>query len=297
MAGSGINPGLPEPKDLDMTPPTATCSVGLVDWRLPVTGTDAIRLTRAVGAGGVQLDLGGPGRGEWIDARGHIAELRRTAQENQIQLLAVAGNHLNDVGITAPAGTPEAVRVRELLERTLDAAHELGCPLAFVPSFRRSAIDGPRALDRTVEVLSWAAAQAQDRGITLANENVLDPAGARTLLNGVNSPVFRLLLDTLNPVLAGIDPSDLIQELSPHFADQIHFKDGPPDTGTTPLLGTGTSYPLRTLTALRTHRNPVRTLVLENDYRDGDRTRLRADLSWLRKHAEELPPELDEAGT
>lgn len=257
-----------------------TCLVGLAAWRLPAAGVEAIRLTAAAGADGVQLDLGGPGRGEWIDAPGRIDALRLEAHECGVRLLALAGNHFNDVGLTSE---PEIVR--PLLHRLLDAAVALDVPLAIVPSFRRSAIDGPAALARTAAMLRWAAAEAQVRSLVLASENVLPADEARLLVQEVGSPAFRLLLDTLNPVMAGLRVASLIPALGDLLADQVHLKEGPPDRGPSPLLGAGDGRLAETVDALREHQVPVHAFVLENDYRDGDTARLAADLTWARGRA------------
>ncbi|MEU6735814.1 sugar phosphate isomerase/epimerase family protein [Streptomyces physcomitrii] len=255
--------------------------VALAEWRLPASGPEALRLARDVGADGLQLDLGGPGRGEWLDGPGRTEAVRAAAESSGVRLLAVAGNHLNDVGLMSPAARP-------VLERLLDTAAALGVPLAFVPSFRRSAIATPADLERTAEVLAWAAGEAEARGLLLASENVLTAERARALVRRVGSPAFRVVLDTFNPVEAGLSPEVLVAELHDVLADQVHLKDGPPTTGATPPLGGGTGRLDDTLRALHTHRVPVRAAVLENDYRDGDRARLLADLRWARQHTDAL---------
>jgi sugar phosphate isomerase/epimerase len=200
-----------------------------------------------------------------------------------VPLLAVAGNHLNDVGLTSPDAL-----VRPVLTRLLDTAHALGVPLVFVPSFRRSAIDSPAAFDRSAEVLRWAAAEAEARGLLLASENVLPGEQARTLAERVASLAFRLVLDTFNPVAAGLAAHSLPDAVGDFLADQVHLKDGPPDVGASPHLGTGTGRLDDTLDALCRNRVPVRAMVLENDYRDGDRTRLLTDLNWAQRRARQL---------
>jgi len=269
-----------------------SCAIGLTEWRLAESGVAALKLAATVGADGVQFDLGGPGRGEWLDSPGRIEALRAESAAGGVKLLAVAANHLNDIGLTSGAAV-----VRPLLERLLNAAHALEAPLVFVPSFRRSAIDGPDALARTGKALRWAANEALSRGLLLASENVLDPGEARRLAEEVDSPAFRILLDTFNPVAAGIGTEGLVGAVGEILADQVHLKDGPPDVGVTPLLGTGRGGLDSTLAALRKHRVPVRALVLENDYRDGDLTRLNADLAWSRRRAQQFITTPIEVGT
>ena len=260
-----------------------SCLVGLAEWRLPVSGVEAVRLAASVGAEGVQLDFGGHGRGELIDAPGRADAVRSAAEACDVRLSALAGNHFNDIGLTSG---PEIVR--PLLERLLDAAVALGVPLAFVPSFRRSAIDGPATFARTAETLRWAAAEADARGLVLANENVLTGEQARRLAREVDSPAFRLVLDTFNPVAAGLRVDALVASLGDLLADQVHLKDGPPDTGKSPLLGAGDARLEATMDALGEYRVAVHAFVLENDYRDGDRARLVADLAWARRRARYL---------
>ncbi|MCX5124676.1 sugar phosphate isomerase/epimerase [Streptomyces sp. NBC_00347] len=264
---------------------------GLVDWRLPVRGEAAVDLAFQHRVEGLQFDLGGPGRGPWLDkpgtAGGAVGRLRRTASAAGVTPLGVAANVLNDIGLTAAAGTLAAARVRSVIDRLLDVAWELGVPLVFLPSFRRSAIDGEAALMRTAEVLRWAAAQAQAHGLLLANENVLPAHQALRLVEEVGSPAFRLLLDSYNPVGAGIDVPDLVEATAPFLADQIHLKDGP-GAASGPLLGDGDGRVEETVDAVARHLPGVHAVVLENDHRDGDRTRLRADLERARALARRL---------
>lgn len=265
---------------------------GLVDWRLPVRGEAAVDLAFQHRVDGLQFDLGGPGRGPWLDkpgtAGGAVGRLRRTAASAGVTPLGVAANVLNDIGLTAGAGTLAAARVRSVIDRLLDVAWELGVPLVFLPSFRRSAIDGEAALMRTAEVLRWAAAQAQAHGLLLANENVLPAHQALRLVEEVGSPAFRLLLDSYNPVGAGIDVPDLVEATASFLADQIHLKDGRAATASSPLLGDGDGRVDETVDAVARHLPGVRAVVLENDHRDGDGTRLRADLERARAFARRL---------
>ncbi|WP_424213238.1 sugar phosphate isomerase/epimerase family protein [Streptomyces sp. BI20] len=264
--------------------------VGLVDWRLPATGPAAVTLAARAGADGVQVDLGGPGRADPIDGPGRLAAVRAASSAHGVPVLAVSANTLNDIGLTAPDGSADGARVRGVLARLLDAAEALGAGLVLVPSFRRSAIDGPAALHRTAEVLSRAAAEAAARGLLLAGENVLPPAAAVDLVTRVGSPAFRLLLDTYNPREAGLDTTELVAATAPFLADQIHLKDGPAGPGGTPLLGDGDGALDTTLDAVRRHRVHPYAVVLENDHRTTDPRLLAEDLRRARRHAAALAP-------
>ncbi|MFE2723005.1 sugar phosphate isomerase/epimerase family protein [Kitasatospora sp. NPDC059327] len=261
---------------------TASPVVGLAGWRLPGDHVTAVALAHRMGAEGLQLDLGGPNRGPWLDTAGTVDRIRDAGARHGVRLLAVAGNTLNDIGLHAPVGSRDALRVRRVLIRVLDTALALGAPLAFVPSFRRSAVHGPRDLERTAVVLAWAAHEAQARGLLLANENGLDPRHARALAERVAAPAFRLLLDTYNPRVAGIDVLALIEATHEWIAPQIHLKDGTDGVVARELLGAGDGRVRAAVAALAARAGPPEALVLENDYRDGDLRRLALDLARAR---------------
>ncbi|MEU9706117.1 TIM barrel protein [Streptomyces sp. NPDC047981] len=259
--------------------------VALADWRLPGDPFDAVEQAHALGADGLQFDLGGPGRGAWLDAPGTVDRLREACAARGLAPLAVAGNTLNDIGLTAPAGSEDAARAEHVLIRVLDAAAALGAPLAFVPSFRRSAVHDLADLRRTAVVLARAAREAEARGLLLANENGLDPERARALAEEVAVPSFRLLLDTYNPKVAGVDVLALVEATGAWIAPQVHLKDGTAGVVGTELLGDGDGRVWEALAALRAQGSAPDALVLENDYRDGDPRRPALDLARARAHA------------
>ncbi|MEU5392771.1 sugar phosphate isomerase/epimerase family protein [Streptomyces tibetensis] len=268
--------------------------VALTSWRLPVTGAEeAVRCAARLGADGVQLDLGGPGRGPWADAPGTVRAVHRASAGTGVELLGLTANTLNDIGLTALPGSADGTRARAVIVRLLDAAQAYGVPLVFVPSFRRSAIDTPGDLRRTVRILAWAAGEAAARGLLLASENDLDAQDAGALVDGVASPAFRLLLDPCNLRVAGRDPVRWVTGLGAFLADQIHLKDCVPGSaaaGGSVALGTGDGLLDDVIAALAVHGPAPRALVLENDYRDGDTALPLRDLAWARARAARPAP-------
>ncbi|MCL8013476.1 sugar phosphate isomerase/epimerase [Streptomyces sp. AS02] len=273
-----------------MTAPAAT-TVGLTSWRLPAEGAEeAVRHAARLGADGVQLDLGGPGRGPWADAPGTVEAVLRARAEAGVALLGLTANTLNDIGLTAPSRSADGTLARVVVVRLLDAAHAYGVPLVFLPSFRRSAIDTPDDFRRTARILAWAATEADARGLVLANENVLERERAAGLVEKVGSPGFRLLLDPYNLCVAGRDPVRWVAAVGPYLADQIHLKDGHLRAEKSAALGTGDGRLDDVLAAVAAYGPAPRALVLENDYRDGDTALPLTDLAWARARAARPTP-------
>ncbi|MXP49069.1 TIM barrel protein [Pantoea sp. Eser] len=255
-------------------------NIGLADWRLPVSGRDAIRLAAEVGVEGIQLDLGGPGRSPWLDNPQTLKAISEALTETQVHLLAVSANVLNDTGLCAEPGSSASREVRNIISRAI-AADTLGAGLVFFPSFRRSEITNQTELVRTAEVLHWACSQAQQRGLLLATEKVLNPDNLLKFIRMVNSASFRVVLYTGNPLKVGQSPLGVVKVAANLIAPQIHIKvmdENAPLTCSDQII-------LNVINALNNKGSCVSTLVLENDYRDGVISRLKSDTCWLKKHA------------
>jgi 2-epi-5-epi-valiolone 7-phosphate 2-epimerase len=252
--------------------------IGLVDWRLSVSGKEAVLLAARVGADGIQLDFGGPGRAPWLDFPGRLTELRSALAQSGVAPLAISINVLNDLGLTAKKDTARADQVRRVIIRAMNTATKLNVGLVLLPSFRRSAIEGQCAFARTAAILKWACAEARDRGQLLATENVLAPEQLRQLIALVDSSNLRVMLDTGNTSKVGLDPVDIVQAAGPILATQIHIK----NANERAPLSTENRDVLKALTELYRIRLPVDALVLENDYRDRDPECISNDLGWLR---------------
>ncbi|MCM2453550.1 sugar phosphate isomerase/epimerase family protein [Agrobacterium vitis] len=252
--------------------------VGLVDWRLPVSGPLAVMLAAQLGVDGIQLDLGGPRRAPWLDEPKRLHELQLTLAGSGLVPLAISANVLNDLGLTAKEGTSLANDVRNVIIRALNVAAELGVDLVFLPSFRRSAITDPPTLTRTAEILRWACDEASQRKILLATENVLAPKQLRTLMALVDSSNFRVVLDTGNISNLGADPVAILRTAGAALARQVHIK----NTNDQQPLRAPPPAVLNTLAELRQSSVPINAMILENDYRNGELNRITADIGWLR---------------
>lgn len=273
--GRGDKPGWPVP-------------LALADWRLPFRGAEAVRFAAWCGIDAVQLNFGGPGQGPGLDDFRRQDDIAEACAAHGVSVIAVAGNLLNDIGLSAPMDSPTGAAARKAITGTLDAAYRLGAPLAFFPSFRKGLIRGDDALDRTAEMLRWACAEAAKRSIAVANENDLGAGPARRLIEQVGHPRFRLVLDSYNPVRAGHRAVDLVAALGKHFAPQVHVKDGIAGQDGSVPLGDGDGD-LRQTLAVLSSRDIAERYVLENDYRHGDPRRLVRDLDWLAKAATLTP--------
>ncbi|WP_394847103.1 sugar phosphate isomerase/epimerase [Pendulispora brunnea] len=254
-----------------------TVLVGLAEWKLPVAGVDAVDLAARLEVDGLQVDLGGTGRGPRLDMPARWRALRAAAKNAGIELLAVTANCLNDIGFHLADRVAE---VQSVVLRLLDAAYNLNAPLAFIPSFRRSAMTDTETRRRTIDLLAWACGHAEERDLLLANENVLAPKAAAELVSGVGSHAFRLIFDTGNLVQAKIDVQTLLATVGARIADQIHFKEHESPGSAVACLDVLAKSGFR-----------IGAVVLENDYRTEGTTQLVTDIQAARNLAKKLTQE------
>lgn len=255
--------------------------MALVDWRLPVQGADAVDFAATHGLGGLQLDMGGPGRAPCLDLPATLLALRHRTAHTAVQLIALACNHANDLGLASAPHTREGHALRQLMTRTLATAQVLGIPTVFFPSFRNGLIRSRAALMMTAENLRWACRQARPYGIAIATENDLGLEDNRALIQAVGYRNFSIVIDALNPLRHGVAVTTLAALPRPRICSQLHLKDGNAASGNSLPLGQGDAP----LAALLEHFAPVaQWYVLENDYRDGDSARIAADRAWLEQH-------------
>lgn len=205
---------------------TAPVAVAVPQWRISTDRGSAARAARAAGADALHLDFGGGRRGWCLDVPAARAEARAIAHDLPVPVLAV--NHLNDLGIPGSGGPGGAAR--RLAESAVECAAALGAGVLHVPGFRRSTITGPADFAATVEFLSAVAELARAHGLVLGYESALDAAASAALLDAVDAPALRVVLDTGNLRAAGHDPVAFATapQLAGRILPDLHVKDPGP---------------------------------------------------------------------
>jgi hypothetical protein len=165
------------------------------------------------------------------------------------------------------------------VDRTLMIARQLAVPFVYFPAFGKADLVEEADSAAMCEILRHALAATVGTEIVIGTENVLPPDRLRQLFKRVGDPRLRLLFDTQNPCLRGIDPTALATQTSEFLGPFVHVKDGIEALGDC-RLGEGIAHvdeTLRTLLALRYGA----TLVVESDYKDGDLRAAAADQQFL----------------
>jgi hydroxypyruvate isomerase len=164
----------------------------------------------------------------WTDQAAEMARVPEWLQRNRLALAAYAvGNNFVQAEAEARAAQVQAVK------DGIDTAAALGAPVMRVfggnrPKPGAAVASAAEALDLAIEGLGTAAVYAEAKGVVLGIENHGGLPGTaaevRQVLDAVNSPALRLLLDVGNFVGVGDDPVAATRALAPWVA-HVHLKD------------------------------------------------------------------------
>lgn len=227
---------------------------GVTTWTLPARGRAGIEWATAAGFTLVHFDTD--------DIEDGVRFFGSSASAAGIRLGGIAVIELERVGLK------DRNTAFECVDRTLMIAQQLAVPFVYLPAFGRADITDESDIDAMCEILRYALAATAGTDVAIGTENVLPLDRLRQLFRKVGDPRLRLLFDTQNPWLRGIDSISLATQARGLFGPFVHVKDGIETLGDC-RLGEGIAridVTLRTLLSLCYSG----TFVVESDYRDGN---------------------------
>lgn len=183
----------------------------------------ALDAAREVGAGAVQMYVGGRGavQSRWTDA--YRREIRARLEDNGLALSALCGD-MGGYGFQRPEEIPWRV---EETRRMFDLARELGCDIltTHVGVISEDASSPRRAAMR--DALGRLAGYARESGCRLAIETGPErPAVLRSFLEEIHSPMLGVNYDPANlKMVLDEDPVAGVHALAGYIL-HTHAKDG-----------------------------------------------------------------------
>jgi sugar phosphate isomerase/epimerase len=256
--------------------------IGVALWKVGDRGLAGFETAAAVGLDHVQVDLGGPNRGPDLTDVAVVAAFNATSRRFALPITALTINRLNDLGLTSPKGSEEALEVRRCILQAVRVAGLLRVPRIIIPGFRQSLVRTPQDAATTAEVLRFALGPAQAAGISLAYECGLDAEGTLQILHAVGQPGVSVQFDAGNPAIYGHCAASLWARLANVAELDVHLKDaGGVSVETSVPLGDGVAELELTFAAFARQQRP-RSFTLEGDYSIEPEFRIRRDLARLK---------------
>ncbi len=255
-------------------------TIGVAEWVLERRGPAAIDRAAQLRLEAIQLDAGAPGRRYYVGEPAVRRAYREVASVTGVAIVGLAAGALDSIGLLGPRTGLATRRCRDVARATIDAAADLGAPVACVPSVRRSEIRSADDLARTAEFLREACEHAGKTKVCVATRNTLDARGNRALFAAVGHPKLSLLVDPHDAVQAGHDPAELVERMAERLCGQVQVRPGRDGaTGDAAHMEHDTPF-LATLDALVAARFSGH-VILANDYTHDARNRLDRDLLSL----------------
>ncbi|MEF3302643.1 sugar phosphate isomerase/epimerase family protein [Paenibacillus sp. GYB003] len=210
---------------------------GINQWSFPdgMSAAACMKLARRAGFDGIELALAETGPLSLESGAREIAELRRIADSEGLDIASLASG----LGWTYPlTSSDKSVRSKagDIVKRQLEVAFELRADtilvvpgavgVDFIPG--SAVTDYDVAYDNALEALTALASEAEAANVAIGVENVwnkflLSPLEMRTFLDSIGSDFVGAYLDVGNTVLTGY-PEHWIKILNRRIK-KVHFKD------------------------------------------------------------------------
>lgn len=190
------------------------------DSRIP----DALQLCREIGYQGLEILMTQNGELTMDSGPSEYAAIRRFSDSAGVELTSICGS--GDLTDNDPA-VVDAYKAQ--IRKMLEAAEALGLDTVLVTGGRtRPDVPYDTAYDRQLAALSELAADAEQRRVNIALENIwnkllISPLEFREFLDRIGSEYVGCYFDTGNVVLYGF-PEQWIRILGRRIK-KIHFKD------------------------------------------------------------------------
>lgn len=199
--------------------------IAVCDWMiLKRQKLGAFKLTKEIGADGVELDMGGLGNRETFDNKLVDPVIRLQfldeARNQQVQISSVA---MSGFYAQSFAERPGAER---MVQDCINTMQQLQVKVAFLPlGIQGDLVKFPNLRPLIVERLKAVAVQAGKAGVIIGIETALDAAGEVKLLDDIGSSSIQSYFNFANALEAGRDLEKELRILGKDRICQIHCTD------------------------------------------------------------------------
>lgn len=199
------------------------------------------------------------------------------------QVSAIGLNLIEAFGLNGQGARGFQTEFFESAVHIVKQAAFLGVPAVYIPSFNKNEIVRPSDFTATATFFRRLCRAVRGLPVMIASENSLSARQQSALVERVDEPNFRILLDIFNPLRWGHSVEEILCSVHPHLLDQVHIKDGIlPDYDNVPL-GRGEGNVAGIIDTIE-RLGFCNTYVLENNYSLLSIAGLTADIDFVRSH-------------
>lgn len=223
-----------------------------------------MRTASVLGLHYLHVDLGSHKDGYPLSQEKVQQQIRQEAEENNIEIVAMA---LNDLCKNAFVKDEHNGIAYETLRKGVEAAHAMKIPALTIPSFGSNRIQTKADYEKTIEAYKYLCDLAGQQGVVVYMENVMLPEELHDFVERVHADNLKLLYDSQNyHVVKGYDSAALLEQFMEEFdlGDFLHIKDGVDGMGNR-YMGEGNSNVQSCIEVLK-RKNYNGIIILENSY-------------------------------
>jgi sugar phosphate isomerase/epimerase len=164
----------------------------------------AFELTKAIGADGVEVDMGGLGNRDTFDSKLADPAVRQQfldkARELNLEIcsLAMSGFYAQSFA--------ERPTYKQMLGDCIETMKQMNVKVAFLPlGVKGDLVQHPELRPAVIERLKVVGKMAEEAGVVIGIETSLDAKGEKKLLKEIDSPAVQSYFNFSNALKAGRD--------------------------------------------------------------------------------------------
>lgn len=254
-------------------------TIGVCSWVLDTQGVSAIQRASELGFKAIELGVFSMEDYEEIRKPATQAAYVEAATKYDVKLVGIMVGIFSHIwGIH---NKEHEETIRETLCNIIDIAAAMKIELltcAIFDGIGDFGIHNAKEMARTSAMLGRACDYVGDRPVQIATENTLSIQENRELINQVNHPKMRVLVDCYNGIWSGaFNGAEMVRELHDVICHVAHAKDGSDNA----LIGQGDGDFIATAQALK-DIDFDGYIISESNYKAEAESRATADLQTLK---------------
>jgi L-ribulose-5-phosphate 3-epimerase len=200
----------------------AGLKIGVMDGVLKLSGKpEAVALAKSMGCAGLQVTLGKAANGKL--PLEDLALQEHYVAESRKHNLPIDATYIDILHVNCLKDDPQA---REWVRRGIAITKNLKAGILMTVFFGKCAVANRTELDYVAGVFKDLALEAEQVGVILGFENVLNAEDNARAMDRVASKAFRIYYDVGNSTnVVGVDAAQEIRWLGKERICQFHFKD------------------------------------------------------------------------
>ena len=195
--------------------------IGACDWSIGQhSNVEAMSVARNIGLDGVQISLGN------LENNMHLRQ--KSVQKRYHEASKMSGVRIGGIAIGTLNGVPYKSddRTDQWVRDSIDVAVAMGCKVVLLAFFGKGDLKGDvQGTLNVISKLKEVAPLAEEKGIILGIESLLDAKEHMHIINAVGSPNVKVYYDVANSNKMGYDIYDEIRWLGKRHICEFHAKE------------------------------------------------------------------------